>query len=300
MANSQSGDYLCISHCNAQSLVLNFADVQRFMTTYGVHVMAISETFLKKKHKQQQVCIPHYKLHRSDRKGKRGGGIGLYVHESIESRVIKKSPVTTTYVKRPEYLFVKLAVGCLKFLCVVVYNPPRTGFWGETIEEELMNCNGAYDNIFLLGDFNIDWYSSKSPRTTLTDSLRACNLSRLPFDGTHHGANPFSTIGYFCLLDDSKLTFLSQHYWPGISQHEILLACFKYKRPELQPKKITRRCFKNFNQTLFYSDVQTADWLPFLSLTHVNDKVSFYENQLLRLYNSHAPLQTFTARTAPN
>lgn len=118
--------------------------------------MAISESFLKKGHNTSKLQIPHYKLLRNDRVGAACGGVAMYIHESLKPVVVTRSPTPTVYIKRPEYLFVEIKVAQLKFLCALVYNPPRAGYWGETVEEALLNCDSAYDNIFLLGDFNID------------------------------------------------------------------------------------------------------------------------------------------------
>lgn len=296
LLSTMANKYLCVSHCNAQSLSAQFGPIKNFMLNYGVHVMGISESFLKPGKESRWYAIPHYVLHRHDRTTRGGGGVAMYVHESIKSKVVAISPQSTADDKRPEYLFVELGFESYKFLCALVYNPPKVGYWCETVEEALLNCRGAYDNIFLIGDFNINWYSTLSPRVTLAESLETCNLHRLPLNGTHHGANPFSTIDYFCLLDDSHLAFYSQHYMPIISEHEVLLACFVYNRSHPAPKTITRRCYKNFNAQRFHQDLRSIEWEPIITSPDVDHKVSLFSSSILSLYDKHAPFRTFTVR----
>ena len=57
------------------------------LTSYDTDVAIITETHLKSKHSDNVISVPEYKLYRRDRQRRRGGGVAVYVRNSIQSVV---------------------------------------------------------------------------------------------------------------------------------------------------------------------------------------------------------------------
>ena len=57
------------------------------LISYDIDVAIITETHFKQKHTDNAVSIDNYVLYRSDRTGRRGGGVALYVRSTLKSVV---------------------------------------------------------------------------------------------------------------------------------------------------------------------------------------------------------------------
>ena len=156
------------------------------------------------------------------------------MHESITAKEICRSAQPEVYRKRPEFLFIELSFGNLRMLCGVIYSPPHCGHWAD-VEEALLNCNNAYDFTLIMGDFNIDWHATSTPRKILSDSLASCLLEPLPFNTTNHevkkDVESNTTIDYICVSDRSKVISFNQTSIPNISNHDVLFAVLDFIAP---------------------------------------------------------------------
>ena len=125
---------LKVCHVNAQSLEPHFPDIVSVMLGNQVHVMVISESWLKPRCSSNLFRVSRYNLHRVDRLGKRDGGVSLLVHQSIECSIIDLSSQPSSYRKRPEFMLALLRFQSTSILMCVIYNPPKCGFWSEVEE----------------------------------------------------------------------------------------------------------------------------------------------------------------------
>lgn len=144
-----------VAHSNAQSINPHLLDLRSVAIENGLHVLGISESFLKPGFSSALVEIENFKLYRVDRIGKDHGGVAMYVHESIPVKEVCRSAQPSIYTKRPEFLFLELSVLGQKILCGTIYSPPKAGFWSD-VEEAILNCSDAYDFTLLIGDINIE------------------------------------------------------------------------------------------------------------------------------------------------
>ena len=73
------------AHLNARSICSSFPEFQLFVETYRFDFMTTSETWLKDDNKMiDYVQIPGYQLEYRNRENRRGGGVGVYIKESIK------------------------------------------------------------------------------------------------------------------------------------------------------------------------------------------------------------------------
>ena len=80
-------DNLSLVHLNARSLWKNYDAVNDLLsssTHQSFTIAAITETWLHDNLPSSVINIPNYVLIRNDRRGKRGGGVGLYVKSDIQ------------------------------------------------------------------------------------------------------------------------------------------------------------------------------------------------------------------------
>ena len=291
---------LRIGHANAQSLTAHFFDIKAIVTSKKLHAFAISESWLAPEVNSNSVRIPGYNLARGDRVGKTRGGVALYVHESINYKIVATSFHTGPYRKSSEYLFVLLHLGSCKLLIDVIYNPDKSYSWSE-VEKALLYCNQAYDFLILLGDFNINWQVPSTPRKILRNILNTINVEALAFQPTHHDGAEDSTIDYICVSDKNQVLSFNQEHHPSISKHDVLLATMSLSAPTYTPVTVLRRSLRNLSSADFHNDLSSIEWSRLSDFHDVDDKVDFFTSNILDLFNKHAPLQPVTIRrkTAP-
>ena len=70
------------------------------LASYNVDVAVISETHFKTCHTDSVVGVPGYNLFRRDRKGRRGGGVALYVRSTLQASTWTYSADDRTYELR--------------------------------------------------------------------------------------------------------------------------------------------------------------------------------------------------------
>jgi hypothetical protein len=72
-------------YTNAQSLENKFAELKNPMVRMDIKIAGITETWGNKDLTDPEISIEGYDLHREDKKSGRGGGVIMYVHESLKS-----------------------------------------------------------------------------------------------------------------------------------------------------------------------------------------------------------------------
>ena len=79
---------LKILHLNTQSMVSSFPEFECMVSTYNFDMYCLSETWLSdNQHLLDHVQIPGYSMFYQNRSNKRGGGVGVYLKESMKCKV---------------------------------------------------------------------------------------------------------------------------------------------------------------------------------------------------------------------
>lgn len=119
----------------------------------NVHVILVTETWIRNEEQALQLQIPNYSHYYNYRTDIGGGGVSAYVHNNL-----KHSLSESVYVGGNNYLWIQLEKYGIEV--GVVYNPGHTNFkqFLEVYESQLQKRRRA----MVFGDFNIDLLTKDS------------------------------------------------------------------------------------------------------------------------------------------
>lgn len=148
--------------------------------------------------------------------GRRAGGVGLYVSNSLKCRKVFHSKDFGIF----ESIFIEINGSESKWLLGVVYLPHGDI---NVMEDRLSDLLVKYENIVIMGDFNLnlfDMNNSQLVRSTCQRLGLTCFHNNLP---THYTSEPStSLLDFFMLSPSISIQVSGQMQCPAISHHSFI------------------------------------------------------------------------------
>ena len=184
-----------------------------------------------------------------------------------------------------------------------VYRPPDSSNLNSFFNELSNSVNFAlekYDNIIVFGDFNVDTQNEQHPGYNKFKSFSdTMGLQNLVKEKTCFTKNHASSIDVF-LTNRPRLFQKTCVFETGLRDyHGLVVTLLKAQVPRLKAERIMYRCYKNFTENEFLSDVRLANFeIDHLS---VDDAYEHITKTFRAIVDKHAPLKTKILRgnTAP-
>lgn len=279
---SCQNDGLKICHINAQSIIPKIDEFRDLFEDSKVHVICVSETWLAEGLRDELCCLRGYRVFRSDRRGRVGGGVAIYVREDIKCKLKCLSQAYSEI----EYVFVELAGDESKLLVSTVYRPSSNIDISPFIAlmEEISLSS---PNMILCGDFNSNILRDHS----LIDAMSAFNLravnTTIP---THFSCYLPTLLDLFWVSDLEKVALYDQLTAAAFSKHDLIYLSFDFNiTPAV--KTIQYRDFKHIDYALLEEHVRSINWETIYYMPSPNEQIDFLNSNILKLYNRHVPLR---------
>ena len=114
-------------------------------------IFLVSETKLDDSFSNNQFSLNGYKMFRRDRNGS-GGGLCIYVKETIAAKQLNLHLDIDN-----EAIFLEINIRSRKWLIVGLFKPPiqNNSLFLESLSKNISQYLDSYENITLLGDFNM-------------------------------------------------------------------------------------------------------------------------------------------------
>lgn len=291
-------DIFRVCQVNAQSLCAHIDEFKHHFSSRDFHLISVSETWLKPHMASNIVKLDNYILHRCDRLNKMGGGVGVYALNTLKTRKLTSSYEYSTSLV--EFLMLEITLVDTKLLLMVVYRPPRVGFFSD-LERALNKYLPLYSEVIILGDFNTDFNSDSADKIYLSNLFHALGLRVVPMDSTHFTQNSQSWLDLMIVNDalSDKIALKGQYQVPFLSAHDLIFADFNMSTPPSMPSIVNYRDFKYFNHENFLNELAAHDFSCIYQENSVSAKVVYLNNIILELYNKHAPIRTMVNRRRP-
>ncbi len=297
-----------ILHCNIRSLIKNIDSLSELILTFPFppDIVAVSETKLNENSNLRAELLPGYNLFFQNSLSK-AGGVAVFVRKSLACR--ERSDLAHTEQDH-EVIFVEIQSGDKKLansLIGVVYRHPQNPIpmFTEKMSKYLLEIMKDGNNIYLVGDFNIDlkkadsnsnisnyldMITSYNLTNTVKHATRVCNTSKTLIDHFYSSSN-LDLVSTSILISD-------------ISDHLPLLVTIKKVKPKVVVTK-DEWCFhrsyrsldvsaiKNDTSSLFNNLVDKYHHLPEID---INTKFEMLSSALKSVLDKHMPLKKLSRK----
>lgn len=278
---------LKIAHINIQSVINKVDYINILLHNNCIDVLCLTETWLTDDIDDAELNINGYSIYRLDRQNEKShGGVMCYVKDSLS---FKQN--IDLCDKDIEALFIEINLPKTKPILVGnVYRPPScTVDYLDILDVVFQKCNNIYDDVYILGDFNLDVSKTCNLRKVLNLANNS-HMKQLITDYTRI-TETSKTILDLIFVSNPDHVISSGVHSLGLSDHSLTYVVRKLKQINLPPKKVRSRCFKNFNELEFINTIQTIDWDIICSIDDVNEALEKWQTLFTEACEKHAPFK---------
>ena len=210
-----------------------------------IDVLLLSETKIDETLPSEQFLISGFaKSLRFDRNS-RGGSIMLFIRDNIPFKILKPGNL----LSKTEAFFMDINLRKKKWLMCCGYNPNKSMVNKFTyIGKVLISYIGHYDNFLIFGDLK-----SEITESSMNEFCNSYNLNSLCHKSTSY-KNPEKPSCNDLFLTNFPMSSQNTHtIKTGQTDFlKLVIAILKMYLPNNQPKVITFRDYKNFDNSHFF------------------------------------------------
>lgn len=286
-----------MGHLNICSLRNKVDEVFNILSGYNLHVLALTETHLNPDINSDVLKIEGYNIFRLDR-GRKGGGVAIYCQDHIPVKIR-----TDLGYEGVEFLWLQVQLPHLRPMLIgCCYRPPNaTAVYLDNICKIMDKVCDSNSEVFVLGDFNIDWNMNDCPMKARLHTLAdACNLSQVVKKPTRIFRRADGIKSSTCIdlifTNVAELCSKAISLPMGCSDHNLIAVGRKTKIPKRGQKIVLKRSFKHFNENNFCDEVRQVDWSQVLQEDDPNLALGVFDHLLFPIVNKYAPVKKLTVR----
>ena len=253
-------------------------------------VIALSETWLNDD-KNDSFNLDGYDLVTCSRRSKKGGGVGLYVRNSMQHKylpLLSKCIANCAEIVTAE---VTLKNGKRLIICCI-YRAPNTDLALLNEHINLICSKNNSKNIYICGDFNVDLlqYDKHVETNNFIDQLYSHGLQPLITRPTRITRDTKTQI------DNIFTTDLNSHKQSGILINDIsdplpVYVVTRYIQKETLNKTcIKKRVINYVTKKAFITDLEKCNWDEILAEEDVNITYNKFVNLFTNLFNTNCPV----------
>ena len=253
---------LSITHINTRSLKKNFDSLKTYLSHFTVlpKFIAITETWLKE-NDESSFQLPNFKFLSNPRKDRTGGGVGLYICNSLS--FVIRTDLMQILGNVCEYIAIETQIDKdHSFIVISIYRPPNCDLQifnhnFKTLLEKL-EIESNHKSIIVAGDLNIDLIKSNHHKHTedFINILLAAGF--LPTVTRPTSLTEFSStlldniyVNCFQFVHSSSIVF------DDTSDHLPVIANFNFNVSMTSDQSvINKRSFKSENFQDFYNKLE--------------------------------------------
>ena len=286
-------------HLNIGSLSYHIDELRNLITAIDldIEVIGITESNLKQNDTNiTNVEIQGYSVEHSPTEANKGGAL-MYINKALNYKtrkdleIYKPKKLESTFIEVLKPRERNVIVGC-------IYRHPSMTikeFNNDFLENLLDKINCENKDVVLLGDFNINLLQYDDSPDVAHFLKSMCSSSLFPSITQPTRVTSKSRT----LIDNIFINFHSPEIISGniavsISDHLAQIITIPSKKSLKKPRKMFKRCFKNFNNEKFIQDIIDVEWNKHIADLNVNDATSVFLKLFESILDAHAPYKQMT------
>ena len=290
LTNSQTLDIkdcdLNLLHLNVRGIISKQSKLvnllQNCIGRHTIHVVTLNETWLTKDN-EHYLNIPDYNIVKRNRVGKKGGGVCILIHKSLNYK--EMDTVNALKFTHIEHICVEIKIHDKNISVSSLYRPPNTNTteFNNEYEKYIKKLKSTKLDTVIGLDHNLDLLNMEKHKPT--QEFFNLNIDNQLFPTITKPTRITSTTA--TLLDNLMVNLsLNQNYLSGIlvddmSDHLPCLLVLRGKRFEQkEPLTITCREMKEDNILKIKKDLIEIPWEAIMLSDNVDDNFNIFHNQL--------------------
>ena len=239
-----------IGHININAIRNKFESLVKYVGN-NLDILLVSQTKIDDTFPETQFLKEGFSTtYRLDRTAK-GGEILLYIRQNIPSKYLKKNTLNESF----EGFFVDLNLRSKKWLLRWSYNPhKKMTFHLSNLSTALDTLSTDYENIILLGDFNV-----KVEERNMSEFMSVYSLRNLVKQKTYF-KNPKNLSCIDLIRTNSPRSFQNSNVFEtGLSDfHKLATTVLKQYFSKLKPKVVNYRNYRKFHNDELEPNLTTS------------------------------------------
>ena len=280
---------LRISNINICHLLNKIDEINLLLNAQqSVEILGICETFLDSETPDELLKLNGFNLERRDRVGKAGGGIIVYLSETINYK--RRQDLESCDI---ETIWLEILIPNSKsFLYCSAYRPPSANTsWVDLFTLEIDKATCGNTEAIISGDFNIDL--TKEPPRYWSQALEVLNLTQVISSPTRVTENSSTLIDHVYTNTPDHVTEVNV---PKISMSDHYPVCITRCTKNLFKKKthttIEYRDYKNFDEPNFLQDLANTNFNEIENVIEPNLALENFYKLFISVLDKHAKIKS--------
>ena len=276
--STQVYDLRCL-HINIHSLNSKLDDFIQLVNSLDVCFDVICLTEIWSTNIQFFACVlQHYNFYNDLPKSGIVGGVGIFIHKSIQCKIRHDLYIKSNFNNMIENLWFEIAKSGSKFIVGCIYRHPNSFIadFSKLLETTLNKINKRKFPCVLLADMNIDLLKmcSSSAVRDYTDFLLSNNFLPILLLATRvtcSSATLIDHIYFFSNIHNVKSKINCGNILSDISDHYPNFCLIKFNKYLDMSNRPYTRVFSPKNKTDFNEKINSLDWVTIFN--NINDVI---------------------------
>ena len=294
-----------VVHLNVRSIVKKIDQIRILLQDSNVDVFTLSETWLKPFLHTALFEIDGYKLFRLDRGyssktkksnriKKRGGGLLIYVKNSLSSSCEQLDDLNASNKNIEAQWLLIHRPQCKNMVIGNLYRPPNGNLEKATtfLENSLRSINLSKINLFLVGDLKVDLLDKTTNEFKKVNFFNQSNgLAQYIKTTTRNTSKSKSLIDV--AISNSKFVSMAGTLDHHISDHQPIFIIHKKSRDKRSTTKFEGRSYRNFDRAKFREGLLQCDWEDFYNIRDQTQAWDLIHKHIITVLDSMCPIRSF-------
>ena len=287
---------------NVRSIFKKIDQCRIMFSCSGIDIVTLSETWLKTNVPTKAIDVDNYCTIRQDRNlarttKKAGGGLITYIHTRHKDKIQTLDDLSESN-QNYEALWVRLNMPQCRDIVICNFYRPPSGKLEKTIkylEHCLASINSNKTDIFITGDFNVDYSNKRSAEyKALSFFAKSNQLSQTINEATRITDKSETTIDL--IITNCKYVHKSGSLDTFVSDHRPTYIVKKKQRDARPKETFIGRSYRNFNEEDFRHTLANKDWGDILDESSTEKAWQTLYHEIIIEINRICPNKTFTVR----